>query len=132
MVLLSKARFSAVPFAVVVVLAGCGGGGGGGGGGGSSSTPHPAGAPGVLPATVKITAVASPVTVSVGEVGYGGAFAVNAAPCAGIASVAAAGVAGSFTITGIAPGSCAVTFTDTFAQSVAVPVTVTTSDVTAK
>ena len=85
-----------------------------------------------MPASVKITALASPVTVSVGETGYAGAFSFNASPCSGIASVTAAASAGSFTITGLAPGSCAVTFTDTFSQSVAVPVTVTTSDVIAK
>ena len=128
MVLLQRAWFLAAPFAVAAVLAGCGGGGGGSG----SPPVRPQGTPTVSPSNVKITAVASPATVVVSEPGYGGGFTVNAAPCAGIASVAPAATPGSYTITGIASGSCAITFSDTFGQAVAVPVTVTTSVVVAR
>ncbi|HEV2737268.1 MAG TPA: hypothetical protein VGU66_01705 [Candidatus Elarobacter sp.] len=120
-----------MPFVLAALVAGCGGGGSSGGSGNPPPVPKPQGLPSVAPATVKITALASPAVVSVAETGYAGAFTVNAQPCAGIASITA-GSAGAFTITGLAPGSCAITFTDTFAQSVAVPVSVTTSSVTAK
>jgi hypothetical protein len=126
---LHRARFFAVPFVLVAFVAGCGGGGGGGGG--AAPAPRPQGLPAVAPATVKITAIATPATVAVTEPGYAGAFAVNAQPCAGIASIAATS-GGSFTITGIAAGTCAITFTDSFAQAVALPVSVTTSAVTAR
>jgi hypothetical protein len=129
---LHRARFSAVPFVLAALVAGCGGGGSSGGSGNPPPVPKPQGVPSVAAATVKITAIASSATIAVAETGYAGAFTINAQPCAGIASIAAAGSGGSYTITGIAPGSCAITFTDTFAQSVAVPVSVTTSSVTAR
>ena len=126
---LQGARLSAVPFVLAALVAGCGGGGGGTGN--PPPVPKPQGSPSVAPAAVKITALASPATITVSETGYAGAFTTNAQPCAGIASIAA-GSGGAYTITGLAPGSCAITVTDTFAQSVAVPVSVTTSSVTAR
>jgi hypothetical protein len=80
---------------------------------------------------VQITSAASAPTVTLSEPGYSGAFNVNASGCSGIASVtAAAGT--SYTITAIAPGECAVSFTDSFSQSVALPVSVTISKVVAQ
>jgi len=126
---LYHARFFVVPVVLATFVAACGGGGGGSGS--TPTGPRPQGLPAVAPSTVKITAVASPATVSVTEPGYAGAFTVNAQPCNGIASIAAAS-GSSYTVTGIGPGTCAITFTDTFAQAVAVPVSVTTSAVTAR
>jgi len=67
------------------------------------------------------------VSVTVTESGYPGAFPVKATSCAGIASVAAAPTSGTYTITGVAAGTCAITFADAYAQSVALPVIVTTT-----
>ena len=130
MVSLQSARFFAAPFVLAALVAGCGGGGSGGSAN-PPPGPKPQGLPSVAPAAVKITSLATPTTVSVTETGYAGSFTVNAQPCAGIASIAAGSV-GGYTVTGIAPGTCAITFTDTFAQSVAVQVSVTTSSVTAR
>ena len=131
MVLVFNARLLHVPLIVVPLLAGCGGGGGGGGGS-APGGPRPQGAPAVAPSSVKITALASPATVSVSEPGYGGAFTPSAASCAGIATVAAGSAAGSYTITGVTSGVCTISFADTFGQSAALPVSVTTSVVTAQ
>ena len=127
--LVSARRFHAVPLVFALFAAGCGGGGGGGGG---STPPTPQGKPSISPANAQITAIASPVTVTLSEPGYGGSFAVSAPGCAGIASITAGASASTFTITGIAPGQCAVSFTDSFLQSVALPVSVTVSQVVAK
>lgn len=90
----------------------------------------PQAAPQIAPSLVQITALASPATVTVSENGYTGTFTVAAASCAGIASIAPR--AGSYTVAGIAPGVCAMSFTDTYAQVVNLPVSVTTSDIVAK
>lgn len=84
------------------------------------------------PARVQITSLATPATVSISEPGYGGTYTTNAAACAGIASIVPAVTPGSFTITGIAPGQCAISFTDSFSQSVALPVSVTASAIVAQ
>lgn len=123
-------RFHAAPLVFALFLAGCGGGGGGGGGG--STPPTPQGKPSVAPANAQITSIAAPVTVTLSEPGYSGTFSVNASACAGIASVLQSPSGTSYTITGIAPGQCAVSFTDTFSQSVALAVSVTVSQVVAK
>ena len=97
----------------------------------SSPTPMPTsaplGAPSVSPATVNIVSTQVPVTATVSEPGYTSSYAVDASRCVGIASIAPGASEGRYTITGIAAGSCAITFTDTFAQSVVLPVTVTTT-----
>ncbi|HTD32230.1 MAG TPA: hypothetical protein VK665_01115, partial [Candidatus Elarobacter sp.] len=101
-----------------------------------STPPVPQGKPSVSPANAQVTAIASPVTVTLSEPGYGGTFTVNASACTGIASVTQSSSSGapntSYTISGIAPGQCAVSFTDSFAQSVALPVSVTVSQVIAR
>lgn len=90
----------------------------------------PQSAPSVTPSVVQITALASPATVTLSEDGYTGTFNVAAASCAGIASITPH--AGSYTVAGIAPGVCGISFTDSFSQVVNLPVSVTTSDIVAK
>jgi hypothetical protein len=68
-----------------------------------------------------------PVTVTVSETGYSGAYAVDAKRCAGIATIAAGPGAGKYVITGVVAGTCGITFTDAFSQSVGLPVVVTTT-----
>jgi hypothetical protein len=99
-----------------------------------TSTPVPVSvaSPIVYPAAVKITSLASPVAVSVTETGYTGSIALNVAPCTGIASVVLAPQPQVYMVTGIAPGTCSATFTDTFAQSVALPISVTVSQLVVK
>lgn len=68
-------------------------------------------------------------TIAVQESGYAGRFGENDT-CSGIATIAAGSMNGptaSYTVTGVAAGSCNVTFSDTFGQRQAVSVTVTTS-----
>ena len=79
------------------------------------------------PSTVNIVSISVPVTATVTERGYTGSYAVNASRCAGVATIAAGASSGRYTITGIAAGSCTITFTDAFSQSVALPVIVTTT-----
>ncbi len=125
-----KVRLFAVAFMLCAFVSACGGGGS------SSGAPNPPlgppqAAPSVSPSSVRVAASAQPASVTVSESAYTGSFTVNAAACAGIASVAQATpvtiVPGSalFTITGLAPGTCTVTFTDARSQSVAALVTVT-------
>ena len=68
-----------------------------------------------------------PVTATVTEPGYTGTYAVNDTRCAGIATIAAGTSVGRYTITGVSAGSCTITFTDSFLQSVVLPVIVTTT-----
>ena len=79
------------------------------------------------PAVVNIVAISMPVTVTVSEAGYIGSFTVNAVPCAGVATIAAGPSAGKYIVTGVHAGSCAITFSDAFSQSVVLPVIVTTT-----
>ena len=72
--------------------------------------------------------LAVPVTVTVSEAGYTGSYTVDASRCAGIATVASPASAGVYTITGVAAGTCAIVFTDAFAQPVTLPVIVTTTN----
>jgi hypothetical protein len=77
---------------------------------------------------VNIVSTSLPVTVAVSEPGYTGSFVVNGARCAGVATITAAGTTvGQYTVTGVAAGSCTITFTDTFLQAVVLPVVVTTT-----
>src|SRR5665213_1609884 len=98
----------------------------------ATPVPTPQGSPTIAPARVQITSLSTPATVTLSEQGYTGSFAVNAQPCAGIASVAAGPDAFTYILTGIAPGVCAVTFTDQFSQLVGLPVSVTTSAIVVK
>ncbi len=80
---------------------------------------------------MKITALAAPVSVQISEAGYTGGYTINAAQCAGIATAALAGQ-GLISVGGVATGQCALVLSDGFGQSVALPVTVTTSAITVK
>jgi len=73
-----------------------------------------------------------PVAVTVSETGYTGSYVVNATRCAGIATITSGGSAGHYVVTGVAAGSCTITFTDTFSQQVVLPVivTITTGTIT--
>jgi hypothetical protein len=91
--------------------------------------PTPQGSPSVSPSTARVTSLDTPVLVTVTELGYAGTYSVNAPSCSGIASVGAAPRSNVFIVNGIAAGTCSATFTDSFLQSVALPITVTTSDI---
>jgi hypothetical protein len=90
-------------------------------------TSPPLGSPSVSPSVVYIVSVALPVTIAVSETGYSGSYAVDATRCAGIATIAAGSSAGTYVITGVVAGTCGIVFRDTFSQSVALPVIVTTT-----
>ena len=85
------------------------------------------GAPSVSPAKVDIVSTSMPVTATVSESGYTGTFVVNASRCATLATATPGSSNSRFTITGLRAGWCAMTFTDSFGQSVALTVTVTTT-----
>jgi len=120
---------SAAALVSAIVVAGCGGGGGSGASG--QSRPVPLAPPSVSVNKVQITALNTPATVTVTEAGYTGSFTVNSATCAGIASIVPAAQPSAFTVTGIGPGTCLATFTDTFTQSIAISISVTASVVVA-
>ncbi len=125
-----KARLFAVAFLLCAFVSACGGGGSSGAANAPLGPPQQA-APSVSPSSVRVAASAQPASMTVSESGYAGSFTVNAASCAGIASVVQATpvtiVPGSalFAITGVAPGTCTVTFTDALSRSAAASVTVT-------
>jgi len=132
--LLSPTRIRMWPALVAVAaLSGCGGGGGGGG---PSPTPTPTSTP--------LTLVASPATVSINGVGAANAQPLTASEsaytgtitesdtCAGIATVSpGSGVGPSLkeTVTGVAGGTCVVTFKDATGETATSTVQVTTSGV---
>ncbi len=101
-----------------------------------SPTPTPAATPapnglGATPATVALYGLGSgnAATITVAETSYSGTFG-ESDTCAGIATVASAtplGPSAAFTVSGVAAGSCTATFSDTFRQTVAVSIGVTTS-----
>jgi hypothetical protein len=68
-----------------------------------------------------------PVSVTVSETGYSGSFVVNATRCAGIATIGAGTIRGNYNVTAVGAGTCSITFTDTFLQSAALSVIVTTT-----
>lgn len=92
------------------------------------SLPAPAAAVVVNPASLSFTSTGTPATVTVTESGYTGAFTATSTNCNGIATTAA-GTGGQFNVTPVAAGTCSVTFADTNNNTVALPVTVTTTTV---
>lgn len=126
-------RISLAAFVCAATLAACGGGGGGGGSGpGTPAAPTPT--PGVLsvaPTSLSIVGVGAgdALTINVVEGAYSNPF-TESDTCAGIATVSttsAVGPSATYTVTGVAVGSCSATFTDTKNQSLNVPLTVTAS-----
>jgi hypothetical protein len=136
-------RFAAL--ACAVTCAACGGGGGGSSAppvvatatptATAAPTPVPTATPvPVLPqasATTIPFASNQPVTLTVTETGYAGAFGESdtCAPLTGtIATVHANATSGtaSYTVTPVGPGACSITVRDTAGGAVTVPVTVST------
>ena len=99
-------------------------------------TPTPMTAPapnglGAAPAALALYGIGSgnAATITVAETSYNGTFG-ESDTCAGSATVVSAtplGPSAVFTVTGVAAGSCSATFSDTFGQTVAVSIGVTTS-----
>jgi hypothetical protein len=122
---------------VVAGVSGCGGGG-------SSPTPTPRTSPTTGPTQTPDTLVLSPSAISingagatyaqtltVSETAYTGDFS-ETDTCAGIATISPAGGVGPSlqeTLTGVASGSCAVTFLDGHGQKTTANVVVTISSV---
>jgi hypothetical protein len=98
-------------------------------------TAPPPGVFSVNPATVNVigTGAANEQTILVQETGDVSAFSQTSASCAGIATITPASSAGptvSFTVVGVAAGTCSATFSDTHGQSALVSIIVTTSGFT--
>jgi hypothetical protein len=100
--------------------------------GGGSLIPVPPPAPlSVAPSNVQLngTGAANALSISIQEPGYAGTFGEKDT-CGNVAAVVTANPAGpaaTYTVTGVAAGSCIATFTDSVGQSKSVPITVTTS-----
>jgi hypothetical protein len=70
-------------------------------------------------------------TINVTETGYGGTFG-ESDNCSGIATVTTSNNHGStahYTVTGVAAGSCAATYTDSSSQQATVNIVVTTNGI---
>ena len=107
-----------------------------------TATPHVTPSPSPTPVPGVLTAGPNPTDVfglgasfskpiSVTETGYGGNFGEQDT-CSGVATVTTANAHGptsTYTVTGVAAGSCAATFADTNSQNVNVNIVVTTNGV---
>jgi len=84
------------------------------------------------PGTLTIATGASG-TITVSDPGLNGSISSSASSCANVATVspaATAGATGTFTVTGVAVGSCTLTFSDQVGNSTTVAVTVVTPQIT--
>ncbi len=138
--LLSPTRIRMWPALVAIAaLIGCGGGGGGGG-----PTPTPTPTVTASATATPLTLVANPTTVSISGLGAANAQPLTASEsaytgqitesdtCAGIATVSPGTGTGptlSETVTGVAAGTCVVTFKDGNGETATSTVQVTTSGV---
>jgi hypothetical protein len=97
----------------------------------ATPSPTPPGALTASPTSVALngTGSANAVSLTVAEPGYSGSFG-ESDTCAAIATIASANANGpstTFTVTGVAAGSCSASFTDSFGQHAAAQIGVTAS-----
>jgi hypothetical protein len=100
--------------------------------------PTPTPTPFVVPAALIVSPTSLPISgtgignagsATVQESGYGGTFSEHDT-CTGIATVttsSASGPSATFTVTGVAAGSCSATFSDSNSQQVSTSIAVTTN-----
>jgi len=114
-------------------LSACGGGGSGASVSSGSAAAIPAALPIVVsPASLSFLGLGAGIsqTVSASEGNYSGAFSASSATCPGIATIALQpGSTTVFVVTPAGAGSCSFLVSDSFGQSKAIPITVTTTAV---